>query len=180
MDEPHLRKHRVFPDNRGRSSRVFEVHEMAMLRSNKTYTLLSTNLSIGTVRGMHMQRGELSRPKLVTVTQGQIFDMCIDMREDSLKRGQVYMGTLVQSEGETLVIPAGFLHGYQVLETNTSVLYALDEEYRPESANNFNPMSQSISQYWPLAVSTVSEADIAAPELVIPEATVDTFLRGPN
>ncbi len=55
-------------------------------------------------------------PKLVSVIQGQVFDLCVDMRENSPRKGQAYMGVLSGEDHQTLVIPPGFLHGYQVLE----------------------------------------------------------------
>lgn len=164
MDIPYLRRHRNFEDNRGRSSRVFEINELSLLKPDEIYTLMVTNPNVGTIRGMHMHLGA-SSSKLVTVIQGTIYDLCIDMRDFSPRRGQVYEGTLRARDHQTLVIPPGFLHGYQVLEPNSTLLYALDEDPSSGSANNFNPTSPSILQHWPCSPSSISEADLAASTL---------------
>lgn len=175
MNIPHIRKHQKYEDNRGVSARVFGVNELALLQSGESYALIVSNLKPGTIRGMHMHLDSAS-PKLVTVTTGQIFDLCVDLRDDSPRRGQVYLGFLRASDGETLVIPPGFLHGYQALEPQTTLLYALDESVSSESVNNFNPLSPSLVGHWPSLPGTISDADLSAPELVTPETIGVPFL----
>jgi dTDP-4-dehydrorhamnose 3,5-epimerase len=165
MEIPRIRKHHKFVDSRGSSSRLFEINEMSLLRSGHLYILEVKNAQIGTVRGMHMQTVGLSGPKLLTVRQGSILDLCIDMRNESPIKGQIYSGVLSDVKNETLVIPAGFLHGYQVLEPNTEVVYALDEKPSTGTSNNFKPTSNSISHCWPLTLTVVSDSDLEAPDL---------------
>lgn len=175
MDIPHIRRHRNFEDNRGRSSRVFEQNELSLLKQGESYTLMVTNPNVGTLRGMHMDLNG-SSPKLVTVLHGAIFDLCVDMRDFSPSKGQVYLGTLRATGHQTLVIPPGFLHGYQVLEPNSTLLYALDEDISSGSANNFNPISPSIVKHWPCSPGFISEADLDGPNLYSAKAVGLPFL----
>lgn len=167
MEAPFIKRKRSFKDSRGESCRIFDVEDMSMLIPKENYILQVTNKLIGTVRGMHMAEGFNSSPKLVSVLQGEIFDVCVDIRPDSKNFGQIYFGKLSASSGDVLVIPPGFVHGYQTLEANTILVYALDEKHSEFSTKRFRPIDTPLAELWPLAPKALSGADMSSPELSI-------------
>jgi dTDP-4-dehydrorhamnose 3,5-epimerase len=68
----------------------------------------------GVIRGLHFQSGVYAQAKLVTVLQGVIFDVAVDMRPASPHYRQVYTFMLRAGEGLSLYVPRGFAHGYAV------------------------------------------------------------------
>lgn len=130
-----------------------------MLTRGESYILQVSNREIGTVRGMHMSRSLKSSPKLVSVLQGKIFDVCIDVRPDSKTLGRVFSGDLSSSAGDVLIVPPGFLHGYQVLESNTVLVYALEDRDPDFLTQRFCPVDSSIGSLWPMIPTNVSELD---------------------
>lgn len=159
MDFPFVRQLSPHSDSRGVSVRLFDVDDLRPLNLNNAYILSVTNTQSGTIRGMHMQINELAEWKLLTVTAGSIFDVVIDLRPESGSYGMAYTCSLSALEPSVLSIPKGFAHGYQTLSPNTTLLYALDGQYSPNSTSIFNPLCDQVSVIWPLPVGCLSEAD---------------------
>ena len=84
------------------------------------------------LRGLHLQ---LKNPqaKLVTVLRGKIFDVCVDCRTKSKTFGKYFSIYLSEKENKSLLIPAGFAHGFSSL-TDDVVLHYKCSNYR--SANS--------------------------------------------
>ena len=159
MENPFVRRILPSRDNRGMSIRLFDVNDLIQLNSEETYVLSVTNDESGTLRGMHMQRNDAAEWKLITVTEGSIFDVVIDLRPESRSYGCAYTCSLSAFEPAILSIPRGFAHGYQTLSRNTKLLYALDGRHSTESASIFSPLSDQLKAIWPLPVSCISDAD---------------------
>ncbi len=70
----------------------------------------------GTVRGLHFQRAPFAQAKLVRAITGKVMDVAVDLRKGSKTFG-VHFSTVLDSEQNNLLyIPAGFAHGFSVLE----------------------------------------------------------------
>src|SRR5262249_15258328 len=84
----------------------------------------------GTLRGLHGQRRH-PQGKLVRATLGQVFDVAVDIREGSPRRGQ-WVGVRLSAEDHRQVyIPPGFLHGYCVLTDAAEIEYKCTVHYDP-------------------------------------------------
>ena len=69
----------------------------------------------GVLRGLHFQKGETAQAKLVRVTEGEVYDVAVDMRPNSGTYGQ-WCGLILSAENKRqLLIPRGFAHGYLVM-----------------------------------------------------------------
>jgi dTDP-4-dehydrorhamnose 3,5-epimerase len=119
----------------------------------------SYNKKKGTLRGMHFQLNQFAEVKLVRCIRGSIYDVIIDLRENSptlLK----WFGYELSSENKTMLyIPKGFAHGFQTLEDDSEVLYCHSEFYKPGSESGLRYDDPSLNIDWPLTVDFISERD---------------------
>ena len=123
-------------DNRGFFARSWCEQEFSDhgLNSNLVQCNISFNTKKGTLRGMHYQIKPHEEAKLVRCTQGLIYDVIVDIRQDSPTFKSWYGVNLGASNRKMLYIPEGFAHGFQTLEDNTEVFYQMSNFYHGESA----------------------------------------------
>jgi dTDP-4-dehydrorhamnose 3,5-epimerase len=62
-------------------------------------------------------------------------------------------------QGNSLWIPKGFAHGFQVLTNETVVTYSVDEIFVPDHVSEFNPLDKDLNIQWPLVSPILSEKD---------------------
>jgi len=84
----------------------------------------------GVLRGLHYQI-EHAQGKLIRVSQGEIFDVCVNLQRNHPQFGQ-WTGALLSGENKRqLWVPPGFAHGFLVLRDDTDVLYKTTDYYSP-------------------------------------------------
>lgn len=124
------------------------------------------NLSVsrrGVVRGLHYQR-RAPQGKLVTVLAGAIYDVALDLRPGSARRGRWSALTVVA--GQQVWIPPGCAHGLQAIsDEDAVVLYKLTAAYDPADDHALRWDDPALGIAWPLAPAIVSRRDAAAPLL---------------
>jgi dTDP-4-dehydrorhamnose 3,5-epimerase len=174
VELPSLRRHVPKLDRRGESVRIFEFGELAGLKSDFLYVLEVENTKAGTIRGLHMSSDPVAGPKVLTVTNGSIFDVLVDLRDESPTYGSAFTCTISAEDPSTLRIPAGFAHGYQTLEGAVKILYCLDEVFIPAFDNGFSPFSKCLVSIWPIKEPRlVSDKDASWPELDFERVVID-------
>ena len=121
--------------------------------------------NIGTVRGLHWQQPSITQgeAKLVFCLTGRVFDVAVDIREDSRTRFHFHSVELRPENNRGLLIPPGFAHGMQALENNSALLYFHSTHFEPELERGLNPMDEIIRIPWPLPISNMSERDKGHP-----------------
>lgn len=102
------------------------------------------------LRGLHYQ---IQQPqgKLVRVTQGEVFDVAVDIRKSSKTYGQ-WVGEVLSAENKRQIwIPEGFAHGFVVISETAELLYKTTDYYAPahERCIAWNDSTLKIS--WPLS-----------------------------
>ena len=101
------------------------------------------------LRGLHYQI-EQAQGKLVRVTQGEVFDVAVDMRASSATFGQ-WVGEILSAENKRQMwVPLGFAHGFLVLSDTAEFLYKTTDFYAPQHECCLKWDDASIGIEWPL------------------------------
>jgi dTDP-4-dehydrorhamnose 3,5-epimerase len=125
---------------------------------------ISFNRKRGTLRGMHYQIEPHAETKIVRCTQGTIYDVIIDLRQDSPTFTQ-WLGVELSAENRRMLyIPEGFAHGFQTLEDNTEIFYQISEFYAPECARGIRWNDPTFAIEWPDGEPIISERDRSYPD----------------
>lgn len=121
---------------------------------------ISFSKSKHTIRGLHYQKNPYEQSKLIFILSGSIFDVFIDIRENSKTFGE-YGCVELSKPGEGLYIPKGFLHGFCTMEPNTLVSYKVDQPYQPDNEIGVMWNDNDLSIKWPSELTSpiVSDKD---------------------
>ncbi len=154
-------------DERGYFERMFCSSELQTLISGRHLMQINRTLTIsrGVVRGMHFQRPPHAEIKFVSCLRGEVFDVAVDIRHRSPTFLNWHGEILSEKNHKTLVIPAGFAHGFQTLTADCEMLYFHTADYQAGSEGGLNAQDPMIGIEWPLAISEQSMQDKARPML---------------
>lgn len=102
------------------------------------------------LRGLHYQ---IQQPqgKLVRVTAGEVFDVCVDLRKNSPTFGQSVSVVLSGATHRQLWVPPGFAHGFLVTSDFAEFLYKTTDYYAPEFERSLLWNDPALAIDWPLA-----------------------------
>jgi dTDP-4-dehydrorhamnose 3,5-epimerase len=103
----------------------------------------------GVLRGLHYQTAPEEQAKLITVMQGRIFDVAVDVRNESPTFGQWVGEVLTDESRESLWIPEGFAHGFLVLSETADVVYKTTAFYSPDHERCIKWDDQCLAICWP-------------------------------
>lgn len=125
---------------------------------------VSFNPKRGTLRGMHYQKAPHGENKLVRCTRGAIYDVIVDLREESLTYGQWVGVELTADNFRMLFVPKRFAHGFITLQDNTDVTYQMSAKYVPGAEGALRWNDPIIGIEWPLEPILLSEKDRNHPD----------------
>lgn len=154
-------------DERGHFARSFDREAFAAHSLDPVVAQcnVSFNNRAGTLRGMHFQREPHGEAKLVRCTRGAIYDVIIDLREDSPTFCQWYAIELTADNNQMLYIPVGVAHGFQTLADNSEVFYQMAAAYVPSHADGVRWDDPAFGIEWPDANNRViSDRDRSYPD----------------
>lgn len=141
----------VFGDDRGF---FFESFNQARFEAavGRAVTFVQDNHSRSTrhvLRGLHYQIRQ-AQGKLVRVTEGEVFDVAVDLRRGSSTFGQ-WVGAVLSAENKKqLWVPEGFGHGFVVLSDTADFLYKTTDYYAPEHERCIIWNDPTLAVDWPL------------------------------
>ena len=145
-------KPRRFADSRGYFVETYNERTLAavgitarFVQDNQSYSK-----SPGTVRGLHFQLPPADQAKLVRVVQGSVYDVAVDLRVGSPSYGRWEGMTLTADQGEQLLIPRGFAHGFCTLGADTVLAYKVDAFYASESDSGLIWNDPALAIGWPV------------------------------
>ena len=122
------------------------------------------------LRGLHYQ---IQNPqgKLVRVTQGEVFDVAVNLRKSSKTFGQWVGVHLSADNKKQLWVPEGFAHGFVVLSETAEFLYKTTDYYAPEYERSLLWNDPVLNIDWPVEEQPKLAAKDAS-ALTLAEATV--------
>jgi dTDP-4-dehydrorhamnose 3,5-epimerase len=130
----------------------------------------------GMLRGLHLQRRH-PQGKLIRVTEGEIFDVAVDVRRGSPTFGRWVSVALSASNFKQCYIPPGFAHGFCVVSEDAQVEYKCTDLYDPASEIGVAWNDPALAIPWPVADPQVSDRDRRNPSL---EAALDVLPVWPD
>lgn len=102
----------------------------------------------GVLRGMHFQT-KFTQGKLVRATQGEVYDVAVDLRKGSPTYGQ-WEGVLLSAENKRqFYVPEGFAHGFLVLSDEAEFCYKCDDVYNHSAEGGLKWNDPEIGIVWP-------------------------------
>lgn len=152
-------------DERGWFARTYCKKEFASIGHTKEWVQMNHSFTQhkGTIRGMHYQVASSKEIKLLRCIAGAIYDVIIDLREDSATFLQWFGTELSADNKKMLYIPEGFAHGFQTLTDNVELLYYHSEFYASGLEGGIKFDDKEIAIQWPLPLSIISERDANHP-----------------
>jgi dTDP-4-dehydrorhamnose 3,5-epimerase len=150
---------RVFGDARGF---FVESYQRARYREHGIdVEFVQDNVSrsaVGTLRGLHLQHPH-AQGKLVSVLEGRVFDVAVDVRVGSPTFGKHVARVLDAERKNQVFVPAGFAHGFCVTDGPALFCYKCTELYHPETELTLRWDDPDLAIAWPIAEPSLSEKD---------------------
>ena len=152
----------VFGDERGFFMETFRDEWFKQNIADRTFVQENHSKSVkGVLRGLHYQT-ENTQGKLVRVVFGAVFDVAVDMRENSPTFGQ-WVGEILSAENKRqLWVPEGFAHGFYVLTDEAEFTYKGTDYYNPTAEHSLIWNDETVGIEWPLeGEPSLSAKDLA-------------------
>ena len=105
--------------------------------------------SIGVLRGLHYQLPPFAQGKLVRCTLGEIYDVAIDLRKNSLTFGESISVKLSSNNKNQFWIPEGFAHGFLTLSNFAEVQYKATNFWNKSSERSIKWNDKDLKIDWP-------------------------------
>ncbi len=153
---------RVFNDERGF---FFESYRQSTYTSHGLPLFVQDNVSFsqkGTVRALHFQSGA-GQDKLISCSQGTIWDVAVDIRPGSPSFMQWEAVELDDKAHQQFFIPKGFAHGFCVLSDRARVHYKVSTFYDPATEITIRWNDPELKVAWPIENPILSPRDQTSP-----------------
>jgi dTDP-4-dehydrorhamnose 3,5-epimerase len=155
-----LRKSAIHFDERGLTNEWFDsISAPVNFNKIKINQLITAKSKKNVIRGVHFSGIKNPQFKIVRCIDGIILDFVVDLRTDSNTFGKYDHFILDSNKAETLFIPSGFGHGYQVLSKNAVVVYALQTNFHFEDEYVINPFDIKLDLPWQKGKYALSKRD---------------------
>ena len=147
-------KSKNFSDNRGYLREIFRKD---ILNENFPFDLISfSNKNV--LRGLHFQ-SKFSQAKLITVTNGKIFDVAVDLRRKSKTFGKYFSIILSEKDDFSFYIPENFAHGFLCMSKSCTIHYKLSNYRNPKYEKTIRWNDNKLKIKWPIKKPILSKKD---------------------
>lgn len=152
-------------DARGQFSRLYCQESLVSILGGRSIAQINHSVTdhAGTLRGLHFQRSPHAEMKLIRCLRGAVYDVAVDLRPSSTSFKQHSAVELRAGDGQLLVIPEGFAHGFQTLADHTELLYLHTAPYAASHESGIRYDDPELAIAWPLRVSQISARDANLP-----------------
>lgn len=151
---------KVFGDERGFFLETFEKKRYQKML-NIDFDFVQDNHSRsqkGVLRGLHFQK-QNPQGKLVRVVSGEVFDVAVDIRRDSITYGE-WVGVILSAENKMQFwIPPGLAHGFVVLSDLADFEYKCTDYYNPKEEGCLIWNDPTVAIEWPIDNPLLSAKD---------------------
>ena len=147
-------KNKSFNDNRGYFRELFLEKNFKTKFPFDAMSFSKKNV----LRGLHLQRKN-PQVKLITVLNGKIFDVCVDCRKKSKTFGKYFSIILSEKSNKSLLIPAGFAHGFYTLTDKTIIHYKCSKYRHAKSEIGILWKDKDLKIKWPAKKFIISKKD---------------------
>ncbi|ANB19132.1 dTDP-4-dehydrorhamnose 3,5-epimerase [Dokdonella koreensis] len=166
----------VHGDARGYFYESFNAQRFA--EAGLDLSFVQTNVSRsarGVLRGLHYQWPH-PQGKLVSVIDGEVYDVAVDIRVGSPTFGRWAAAILSSDNHRHFWIPEGFAHGFAVLSEHATFVYQCTALYDRAGDAAIRWNDADIAVDWPLAEPLLSDKDTKAPFLAdVPPARLPVY-----
>lgn len=140
----------VFGDERGYFMETYNYNDFKEAGIDQIFVQDNQSASKrGVLRGLHFQL-HFPQDKLVRVVSGEVFDVAVDLRENSATFGKWYGITLSAENKKQLFIPKNFAHGFLVLSEYAEFAYKCTDFYHPNDEGGLLWKDSAIGVNWPV------------------------------
>ena len=147
-------KSQLYKDKRGF---LKETYRKDVLNRNFPFDLISRS-KMNVLRGLHFQN-KYSQAKLITVTNGKILDVAVDLRKKSITFGKYFSIVLKCDSDLSLFIPENFAHGFICLSKSCTINYKLSNYRNPKYEKTLAWNDPRVNINWPIKKPILSDKD---------------------
>ena len=144
---------KIFKDKRGFFCETFRLNKFKKILKLKNLNFVQDNLSKSkkhTLRGLHFQI-ENTQDKLISVLDGEIFDVAVDLRKNSKSFGDYVCCILNSKKRNLLWVPKGFAHGFYVKSKTALVSYKVTDYYNKNAERTLLWNDKRVGIKWPIS-----------------------------
>lgn len=139
----------VHGDDRGYFMETYNKRDMEEAGLNMDFVQDNQSMSKkGVLRGLHFQK-QYPQGKLVRVIKGAVFDVAVDLRENSSTYGRWQGVELTEANKKQFYISEGFAHGFLVLSDIAEFCYKVTDFYHPGDEGGLAWNDPEIGIKWP-------------------------------
>ena len=144
----------IYKDHRGFFK---EIEKFKILKKKFIFDCLSFSKK-NTLRGLHLQKNK-SQAKIITVTQGKILDVVVDLRKKSKTYGKHFSIKISDNSDFSLFIPEGFAHGFLCLSKTCTIYYKCTNYRDQKSEITIKWDDKNLKIKWPVRNPILSKKD---------------------
>ena len=166
----------VHGDARGFFYESFHAEKFAQLGLDLKFVQANVSRSAqGVLRGLHYQWPH-PQGKLVSVLEGEVYDVAVDIRVGSPTFGQWAAAVLSADNKRHFWVPEGFAHGFAVLSEQATFVYQCTALYDRDADAGIRWNDAQIGVDWPIAQPQLSDKDTRTPFLAdVPREKLPTY-----
>jgi dTDP-4-dehydrorhamnose 3,5-epimerase len=156
---------KVFGDARGFFYESFNRDKLAAIGLGLDFVQGNVSCSSrGVLRGLHYQWPK-PQGKLVSVLEGEVWDVAVDIRRGSPDFGRWTAALLTAENRRHFWIPEGFAHGFVVLGERALFTYLCTATYDQAADASIRWDDPDLAIDWPVSAPLLSDKDARAPLL---------------
>ena len=149
-----LIKSKIYRDKRGF---LREIYKNKLLNQLFLFDVMSYSKK-NVLRGLHIQT-QKAQAKIITVTNGKILDVVVDLRKNSKTFGKYFSIVISKNSEFSFYIPKGFAHGFLCLSKECTVNYRCSQYRHKKSEITLSWDDKDVGVKWPIKKPILSTKD---------------------